>query len=60
MKITEQMIMGEISRIKSSGYKVKKISKTALTKLRREANKSSYYIMEEGLYAWVFNRVVEW
>ena len=58
IKVSEQEILCEIEEMKRCGYKIKKITKTGLTKLRREANKDSYYIMNEGLWAWLFHRVV--
>lgn len=57
-KISEQAILCEIDLMKRDGYKIKKLSKTAINKLRIEANKDSYYIMNEGLWAWLFRRVV--
>ena len=58
IKISEQEILCEIYEMERLGYKVKKISKTGLTNLRRKANKDAYYIMNEGLWAWLFHEVV--
>lgn len=58
IKVSEQEILCEIAEMQRLGYKVKKLSKTAINRLRIEANKDSYYIMNEGLWAWLYRRVV--
>ena len=59
LELTENDILNEIYRIKDGGFKIKKLSNTAINKLRIEANKDTYFIENEGLYSWVFMRVVE-
>ena len=58
IKVSEQEILCEIEEMKRCGYKIKKLSKAAINRLRIDANKDSYYIMNEGLWAWLFRRVV--
>lgn len=58
IKVSQQDIQWEIERMKRSGYTVKPLSTAELKRLTREANGDSYYIMNEGLWAWLFRRVV--
>ena len=56
MKITKNDVVAELTRAKQNGIKVRDFTQAEIRQLVTEANRDTYWIAEEGLWAWIMTR----